>query len=105
LLRTERYQIILTDSGPETISQVLSGKLAAVIIFLRKTGDRELEYVPCLNRSDQTLPIIVISEYDSLKLQREVRKHRVFYYSPQPLHTDEIRAVLRDAVATAVRKR
>ena len=100
----ENYDIAWTDNGPETIVQALSGGLDIVVIFLARRGHRELEYIPCLNSIDQSLPIIVISEHDSLKLQREIRKHKVFYYLPQPVDEEEIRAVMRDAAATAARK-
>ncbi len=103
IVGSERYEMIWTDNGPEAIVQALSGGLDIVVIFLRKRGYRELEYIPCLNSIDQNLPIIVVSDHDSLKLQREIRKHKVFYYLPQPVEADEIRAVMRDAVAASAR--
>ena len=104
ILRSEGYDVAWTDNGPETIVQALSGGLDIVVIFLRRRGHRELEYIPCLNSIDQNLPVIVISDHDSLKLQREIRKHKVFYYLPQPVEANEIRAVMADAAATAARK-
>jgi DNA-binding NtrC family response regulator len=104
IVGAESYEIHWTDNGPETIIRALSGGLDIVVIFLRRKGHRELEYIPCLNSIDQHLPIIVISDHDSLKLQREIRKHRVFYYLPQPVDAEEIRAVMRDAAATAAKR-
>jgi DNA-binding NtrC family response regulator len=98
------YEVLWTDNGPETIVQALSGGLDIVVIFLRRRGHRGLEYIPCLNSIDQNLPVIVISDHDSLKLQREIRKHKVFYYLPQPVEADEIRAVMAEAAATAAGK-
>lgn len=105
MLGSNSYEIEWTDSGPEAIVQALSGGLDAVVIFLQKTGHRELEYLPCLNSIDQGLPIVVISDHESIKLQREIRKHRIFYYLPQPVDADEIRAVMRDAVTTSGKRR
>ena len=105
ILGTETYDLVWTDNGPETIVQALAGGLDAVVIFVQKKGHRELEYIPCLNSIDETLPVVVVSDQDSLKLQREIRRHRVFYYLPQPVEADEIRAVMRDATAGAGRKR
>lgn len=100
-----RYRFTWTDNGPEAIIQALSGGLDAVIVFIQARGHRELEYVPCLNSIDHDLPVIVISDHDTLKLQREIRKHKVFYYLPQPIEKDEIRAVLGDAVSSAAKRR
>jgi DNA-binding NtrC family response regulator len=105
ILRSEGYDLAWTDNGPEAIVQALSGGLDTVVMFLTGKGHRELEYLPCLNSIDQGLPVIVVSHHDSLNLQREVRKYRVFYYLPQPVEGDEIRAVLRDAVASSGGKR
>ena len=104
IVGSDNYEILWTDNGPETIVQALSGGLDIVVIFLRRRGHRELEYIPCLNSIDLNLPVIVISDHDSLKLQREIRKHKVFYYLPQPVEADEIRAVMADAAATTARK-
>ena len=105
ILGVDLYDIVWTDNGPETIVQALAGNLDAVVIFVQKKGHRELEYIPCLNSIDDTLPVVVVSDQDSLKFQREIRRHRVFYYLPLPLEADEIRSVMEDAVASASKRR
>jgi DNA-binding NtrC family response regulator len=105
ILGSGAYDAAWTDNGPDVIIQALTGNLDAVVIFLQKKGHRELEYIPCLNSIDETLPVVVISDHDSLKLQREVRRHRIFYYLPQPLEAEEIRAVMGDAVASSGKRR
>jgi len=105
ILADEVFQVEWTDSGPSAICEALSGTLAACIIFVSRNAEREVDYIPCLNRVDPKLPIIVISEHDSVELQRKVRRHRVFYYLLLPLDRDEIRAVLRNAVRPPAKKR
>lgn len=105
LLADEGYQVDWTDSGPSAICEALTGALAACIIFVGRNAEREVDYIPCLNRVDPKLPIVVISEHDSVELQRKVRRHRVFYYLLLPLDREEIRAVLRSAVRIPPKKR
>jgi len=105
ILADEGFQVEWTDSGPEAICEALSGTLAACIIFVGRNAEREIDYIPCLNRVDPKLPIIVIGEHDSVELQRKVRRHRVFYYLLLPLEREEIRAVLRNAVRLPAKKR
>jgi DNA-binding NtrC family response regulator len=105
ILSQEGYQVEWTDSGPSAICEALSGTLAACIIFVGRTADREVDYIPCLNRVDPKLPIIVISEHDSVELQRRIRRHRVYYYLLLPIDRDELRAVLRGAVRIPVKRR
>ena len=105
ILSQEGYQVEWTDSGPSAICEALSGALAACIIFVSRTADREVDYIPCLNRVDPKLPIIVISEHDSVELQRRIRRHRVYYYLLLPIDRDELRAVLRGAVRIPVKRR
>ena len=105
ILSDEGYQVEWTDSGPTAICEALSGALAACIIFVGRSADREVDYIPCLNRVDPKLPIIVISEHDSVELQRRIRRHRVYYYLLLPLDRDELRAVLRGAVRLPVKRR
>ena len=105
ILADEGYQVEWTDSGPTAICEALTGALAACIIFVGRNAEREVDYLPCLNRVDPELPIIVISEHDSVELQRKVRRHRVFYYLLLPLDREEISAVLRSAVRVPAKKR
>lgn len=105
ILADEGYQVEWTDSGPAAICEALSGALAACIIFVSRTADREVDYLPCLNRVDPKLPIIVISEHDSVELQRRIRRHRVYYYLLMPVDRDELRAVLHGAVRPPVKRR
>jgi DNA-binding NtrC family response regulator len=105
MLAAEGYQVEWTDSGPNAICEALTGNLGACLIVVGRGAHREVEYIPCLNRVDPKLPIIVISEHDSLELQRRVRQHRVFYYLLEPLDREELRAVLRSAVRTPVARK
>jgi DNA-binding NtrC family response regulator len=105
ILADDGFQVEWTDSGPSAICEALTGSLAACIIFVGRNAEREVDYIPCLNRVDPKLPIVVISEHDSVELQRKVRRHRVFYYLLLPLDRDELRAVLRNAVRTAPKHR
>ncbi len=105
ILADEGFQVEWTDSGPAAICEALSGILAACIIFVSRHAEREVDYIPCLNRVDPKLPIIVISEHDSVELQRKVRRHRVFYYLLLPLDRGEIVSVLRSAVRIPGKKR
>jgi len=105
ILAGDGYQVEWTDSGPAAICEALAGSLAACVIFVGRDADREVDYIPCLNRVNPKLPIIVISEHDSVELQRKVRRHKVFYYLLLPLDGEEILAVLRSAVGPAPRRR
>jgi DNA-binding NtrC family response regulator len=105
LLSEAGYQVEWTDSGPAAICAALTGNLATAVIMVGRGAEREIDYLPCLNRVDPKLPIIVISDHDSLELQRKVRRHRVFYYLLEPLDRDELRAVLRSAARPTARKR
>lgn len=105
ILAEEGFQVEWTDSGPTAICEALAGNLAACVIFVGRNAEREVDYIPCLNRVAPDLPIIVISEHDSVELQRKVRRHRVFYYLLLPLDRDEIKAVLRDATRPQGKKR
>lgn len=105
MLADAGYQVEWTDSGPAAICEALTGTLAACIIAVGQSAEREVDYIPCLNRVDPKLPIVVVSDHDSIELQRRVRRHRVFYYLLEPLDADELRAVLRSAVRLPVRRR
>jgi len=91
-------QATWTDSGPSAVCEAVSGDLAACFIGVGRHGEWEVDFLPCLNRVDPGLPLIVISDRDSIELQRRLRRHRVFYYLLEPLDAEELRAVIDAAV-------
>jgi DNA-binding NtrC family response regulator len=105
MLADEGYQVEWTDSGPTAICEALSGGLAACVIAVGRHAEREIDYLPCLNRVDPKLPIVVVSDHDTIELQRKVRRHRVFYYLLEPLDRAEFHSVLRSAIGPRGRKR
>lgn len=102
VLRGAGFEVIWTDSGPEAICEAVDGKLAACIVVVGRGRDREIDYLPCLNRVDQRLPVLVVNDLDTVAFQRRLRRHRVFYYLIDPFNPAEILAALDRAVASSV---
>ncbi len=57
-----------------------------------------LEMVSIIHKINAKIPVITISKDDSLETERRVRQERIFYYFPEPVDGDEMKAVIKDAL-------
>lgn len=89
-----------SDSGAGAVGEAVDGNPAVCIIVVGSGGDEALDYLPCLNQANPALPVIVLSESDSLELQRRLRSHRLFFYLVGSPARGELGAVLAAALAS-----
>lgn len=98
LLSTEGYEVEVTHQASEAIRRILTQRFQALILGIHLEGMSGLEAIPIINKIDSRLPIITITDDDSLETERKTRKERIFYYFLKPVDAEEIKAVLRDAI-------
>ena len=97
-LFAEDYQIEVAQSAGELIHKLLRRRFESVVLGTDITGMNLLEVIPIIKQINKNMPIVVIADYSSLETEREVRRQSIFYYSVKPIHADEMREVLRNAV-------
>lgn len=98
LLTAQGYEVTVTHQASEVIQKVLNKKFHALILGIHLEGMSGLEAIPIINKIDSRLPIIAITGDNSLETERKIRKEKIFYYFLKPVDSEEMRAVLRDAV-------
>lgn len=96
-LREEGHDVVVSTDRFRAIEELLAHEFGAVILCLGSSGDvREL--VPLVSRLDRTLPILTVAQEDSVEVQREIRRSRVFYHLTQPVDAGELRQAIREAL-------
>lgn len=90
-----------TASGPAAVSEVLAGNVAVCVVVAGRRNSEGVDFLPCINQINPLLPVIVLSDADSIELQRRIRACKVFYYFVGPLEGDEAREVFRAALHQA----
>jgi len=99
-LFAEDYQFEVAQSAGELIQKLLCSKFESIILSTAITGMNLPEVITIIKQINRYIPIIVIADYSSLETERETRTQSIFYYSVKPIHPNEMKEVLRNAVGS-----
>jgi DNA-binding NtrC family response regulator len=99
VLSEEGYDVESVYDCNEALKRLLSAKFKVFILGIRKETQEFTEIIPLIKTVDKALALITIVDDDSIEIQKKIRKQKVFYHLVKPLNTDEIKDVVRDAMA------
>jgi len=99
ILLEEGYQVEVIEEPAKAIEKISREEYKTLILGLPMKEGIGLKAIPIINKNDPTLPIIVITEDDSLEFQRKVRKEKIFYYFVKSFDQEEMKAVVKNAIS------
>jgi DNA-binding response OmpR family regulator len=99
ILRENNYRLDFISGTTEVLKKILTGRYDAIILELDMDTEMGVETIPIINQIDNTLPIITITNQDSVETQRQVRRGKIFYYLVKPISGEEIKSALEYAIA------
>lgn len=98
ILLGEGYQVEVVKEPDKAVKKILGEEYKTFILSLPMKEGMGLKAIPIINKSDPTLPIIAITEDDSLEFQRRVRKEKIFYYFVKSFDPEEMKSVVKNAI-------
>ncbi len=98
VLVEEGYHVETVSDTSEAIEMILGKKFNALILEVPGKDMSGYKAIPIINKIDLRLPIITITDDESLETQRRVRDGKIFYYLLKPIDSAEIKEVLKDAI-------
>jgi two-component system nitrogen regulation response regulator GlnG len=98
LLAEEGYEVEETYDVMDAINRILTKRYRTLILELCTDGMDGIEALPIINKIDGRLPIVTITDDESLETQRSARRERIFYYFIKPIDSKEIIEVVRAAI-------
>ncbi|MDZ4165660.1 MAG: sigma-54 dependent transcriptional regulator [Smithellaceae bacterium] len=100
MLRREGYEVTLAADGREAWQIIRAGGIDTVITDLKMPHLDGLALLDQVTRHNPGLPVIIISAYGTVAGAVDAVKRGAFDYITKPFEQDEIKAVLRKAVAS-----
>jgi DNA-binding NtrC family response regulator len=93
-----------------TIDEVLraldKGRFDTFLMIVK--GDKEdikqIEKLSVVRKIDGDLPVVLISEGDSIDIEKSARLQGVFYYFVEPVNIKELKEVLRESARIRLRR-
>lgn len=100
----DNYIINTTDIPCEAVKRVLKGGYDCLIMDMdmEVKGTSCLEVVQILKNANSKIPIIAVTNNDSLEMERKIRKEGIFYYIVGPVEKEEMLQAIKHAVNTKV---
>jgi len=91
---------VVNDAGELTL-QAVTHRPLAIVLGLGEASLGHLDMIPVIHAVRSELPVVVIAENASLKLERAARRERIFYYLVHPIESTEVEVVLQDLLRCA----
>jgi DNA-binding NtrC family response regulator len=99
VMKKEGYEVVGTTSGPNAL-KILEGQEFDVVLTDLKM--EKVDGMQILKRCKELYPdteVIMITGYASLESAVQTMKHGAFYYVAKPFKLDEVRMVVKEAIA------
>ena len=95
IILEEDYSIIIEKSQTKSILKVLEHHVDLLILDLAQPDSSKMDLVNIIRKTRPRLPIIVLSEDNSIDTLREFAKAGVFYCALKPIIKKEITEVIQ----------
>jgi DNA-binding NtrC family response regulator len=105
LLAKEGYEVDTAGGGAEALERIERGRFHVVVTDLRMEGVDGMQVLEHARRTDPDLGVVMITAHGSEKAAVQAMKLGAADYLPKPFDNDEVRAVVRRAVETALLRR
>ena len=99
VMKKEGYEVVGTTSGPNAL-KILEGQEFDVVLTDLKM--EKVDGMQILKRCKELYPdteVIMITGYATLESAVQTMKHGAFYYVAKPFKLDEVRKIVKEAVA------
>ena len=98
LLEQEGYELTACEDGEQLLEAAMKQRPDAVVYVFKKECSEDLGVLQLLRRLAPTVPIVVLANATSLRLQRLVQHLRPIYYAVAPVDPVEIRSAVQSAL-------
>ena len=100
LLRRDGYEIEVASTGPEALEALARHAFALVLTDLSLPGGVSgLDLLEHVGKEHAGTPVVLITAYGSEQVAHDAVSRGAFDYVPKPFNNDEIREVVRRALA------
>lgn len=101
MLRHEGYRVAAVGTGAEALQRVRQEHHEVALLDIRLRDLDGLSVLRVMKESNPSLPIIVLTAYATVENTIETLVKSAFAYLTKPYNQEEIKAILRRAVAVS----
>ena len=94
ILNDKEYMVLCEDSKVKSIIQVLDNEADFIILDMEAPNKLDLDIIAILQRVRPRLPVIVLSDDNSVDTFVKLKEFKVFYSAVKPVRDDELELVI-----------
>ena len=98
LLGAEGYRVRTAATAAEGMEQLAAGPVDAVLLALMLPDRNGLEVLDDIRRTDEQLPVVMITAFGTIQNAIAATKQGAFHYFTKPFKNDDVLVVIRNAV-------
>jgi DNA-binding response OmpR family regulator len=98
LLQQDDHDLVACEDGEKLLEAVMARKPDVVVYVFKPDCQDDLGVLQLLRRLAPTVPLIVLANESSLRLQRLVSEWRPMYYAVAPIEPAELRSAVQSAL-------
>ncbi len=102
ILKNEEYEIDTAPSGIEGLEMAKDKKYDIVITDLMMPKLGGMEILKTLQKEQPDVTVIIFTGYATVETAREALKNGAFDYIPKPFTPDELRDIVKNAIASRI---
>ncbi len=103
LILEDVYEVEFATDGQETIEKLAAGRFDLVLLDIKMPKYDGLEIMKRLRGEQISVPVLILTAYQSVELAKEAVKLGARDYLPKPFERDQILNAVRGALEKAVR--
>jgi two-component system response regulator PilR (NtrC family) len=98
LLTAEGFAVTSAETAAAGLEALADGQFDAVLLDLMLPDRNGLEVLEDIRRTDDQLPVVMITAYGTIESAVAATKQGAFHYFPKPFKNDQVLVVIRNAV-------
>jgi len=99
-LTKEGYNVATAQQLSEVLEKALISRTSLIVVNLQTVNIPGCETISMIKKFTNSIPIITITDDDSIETERKVRQEGVFFYFVKPFKIKDIKAVINSAIGT-----
>jgi len=99
-LAKEGYNVETAQQLGEVLEKTLISRTSLIVVNLQTPNIPGCDTISMIKKFNSSMPIITITDDDSIETERRVRQEGVFFYFVKPFATEDMKIVINSAIGT-----
>lgn len=104
LILEDAYEVEFAADGQETIEKLAAGRFDLVLLDIKMPKYDGLEIMKRLTQEQMSVPVLILTAYQSVELAKEAVKLGAKDYLPKPFERDQILDSVRGVLEKAIKR-